>query len=678
MGRLQNEDFKSSAELVSAGGTAAQLLNDTKIYVTGNSINDTLFNAIQAGSIGGGGGSKNYITTGSTFENNATTGWSLSHTTLDSNKFPNQASGSWTSAAGTLAISTIGSGSQLAGNYSLSLASSAATTAGDMLVSNAITLDKEAQASVQTITCYYKVASGSPNFSGTSSNSLAAAIYDVTNSAWIQPAGVYNFVNTATVGKFTATFQVPANTTSVRLALYFPNSTAAVTFYLDDFSLGPAPTAVAPAMSDWISFTPTGTWTANVTYVGKYRRVGDSYEFDYSITCSGAPTSTTLTLQLPSGLSIDTTKLALSGNDNEQLGIGVATDTGVNSYPCVVNYVNTTTVKMLAMNAAGTYSLESAVTQAVPFTFGSTDTIQARFVAPIVGLSSNSVSSSDTDTRVISSKATLSATSGNFTTNVEAKVPLNSALSDPTGIFDSVNNRWNIAVTGDYFLSTVTNWSTQTGVKLTSYRVNGGSSQYFGMLPSGDRLPASTLIPGLKAGDYVEWWVRQDSGGNATLAAGSASTTASLFRLSGPAVITATESVNAAYGNGAGTSITNVSAVVPWPTKVFDSHAAMNVNGTYTVPVSGKYSVSATLLTASTSFAVANNLQLYLYKNGSSVNTLGYNYVLGTTRAWVTGNAMISCNAGDTIQVYMNVGSGSTTLSNSVTDNFIAIARVGN
>jgi hypothetical protein len=31
-GRLQNEDHKSAAELVSAGGTAAQLINDTKIY----------------------------------------------------------------------------------------------------------------------------------------------------------------------------------------------------------------------------------------------------------------------------------------------------------------------------------------------------------------------------------------------------------------------------------------------------------------------------------------------------------------------------------------------------------------------------------------------------------------------------------------------------------------------
>lgn len=54
-GKIQNEDIKSSSELVAAGGTAAQLPNDTKIYVTANSINKTLSQAIIDGDIGGGG-----------------------------------------------------------------------------------------------------------------------------------------------------------------------------------------------------------------------------------------------------------------------------------------------------------------------------------------------------------------------------------------------------------------------------------------------------------------------------------------------------------------------------------------------------------------------------------------------------------------------------------------------
>jgi hypothetical protein len=55
-GRIQNEDVKSESELISAGGTKDQLINDTKIYVTADSINKTLDDAISDGDIGGGGG----------------------------------------------------------------------------------------------------------------------------------------------------------------------------------------------------------------------------------------------------------------------------------------------------------------------------------------------------------------------------------------------------------------------------------------------------------------------------------------------------------------------------------------------------------------------------------------------------------------------------------------------
>lgn len=70
-GKIQNEDIKSAAELVSAGGTAAQLPNDIKIYITALSLNKSLYQAIVDGDIGGGGtlvptgtrGSPNNITT---------------------------------------------------------------------------------------------------------------------------------------------------------------------------------------------------------------------------------------------------------------------------------------------------------------------------------------------------------------------------------------------------------------------------------------------------------------------------------------------------------------------------------------------------------------------------------------------------------------------------------------
>lgn len=50
-GKIQNEDIKSAAEIVTAGGTAAQLPNDSKVYLTGNSLNKTLDAAINAGDL---------------------------------------------------------------------------------------------------------------------------------------------------------------------------------------------------------------------------------------------------------------------------------------------------------------------------------------------------------------------------------------------------------------------------------------------------------------------------------------------------------------------------------------------------------------------------------------------------------------------------------------------------
>lgn len=48
-GKIQNEDIKSSAEIIAAGGTDAQLPNDDKIYVTANTTNKILKTMIEDG-----------------------------------------------------------------------------------------------------------------------------------------------------------------------------------------------------------------------------------------------------------------------------------------------------------------------------------------------------------------------------------------------------------------------------------------------------------------------------------------------------------------------------------------------------------------------------------------------------------------------------------------------------
>jgi len=180
-------------------------------------------------------GVKSYIISNPSIEDGTTTGFSLGNVTLPSN-FPSGVPTFGSGASGTLAL-TASSSSPLAGSYSLLYADSAATTAGNFVATDAFTVDLEGQAKVMQWKAFYK-ASVNPtngNFSGTSSNSFGWAIYDVTNSAWIQPAGVYNMVQNSGVGMASGTFQTSSTGTSYRLVMYNGNaSSGAISMQLDD------------------------------------------------------------------------------------------------------------------------------------------------------------------------------------------------------------------------------------------------------------------------------------------------------------------------------------------------------------------------------------------------------------------------------------------------------------
>lgn len=130
----------------------------------------------------------------------------------------------------------------------------------------------------------------------------------------------------------------------------------------------------------WVSFTPTGSWVSNTTYLGMRRRVGDSMEIIYQLNLTGAPTSTPLTLTIPSSLTIDTAKLP-STDTNQTLGICTLLDTGTLNYnQGKVQYASTTTVQP---HYNATASESQGVTQSAPFTFASGDRVYVRVLVPI-------------------------------------------------------------------------------------------------------------------------------------------------------------------------------------------------------------------------------------------------------------------------------------------------------
>lgn len=608
-------------------------------------------------------GSKNYFQFNS-FENNATTGWSLGSVTLTTN-FPSGAPTFGSGASGNLSLSTV-SGSPIAGTYALSYASSTITTEGNFVASDAFTIDAEDQAKVLSFKFSYKAQTNpsNANWSGTTSNSFGVAIYDVTNSVWIQPAGCFNLVQSSGVGIASGTFQTSSNGTSYRLCVYNANATSgAVTVYFDSFFVGPQITAAGAAVSDWVSYTPTGGWTGAVTYNGKWRRVGDSMEIIAQVSCSGAPTGTNPTINLPSGFTIDITKLA-TDTSREPMGLAVFVDAGVQTYRGAVFLNTTTSVMPVAYGVAGTYANDAVASTTTPFTFGASDIITVEFKAPIVGWSSNTVMSSDTDTRVVSfaglNSSTQSVTAN--TTNIAV-----TATKDSHGAWSG--SVYTIPVSGDYVIA-ITSADTAASVNFRVY-IDGSANNYLFNAPTNAYTSGSMLVPNLRAGQTLS--IR--TGTTGTLVAG---TSISISRLSGPATIAASEAVIVSASDASGTVISTgtTGSLISFGTEVKDTHGAY-ASGIFTAPVSGEFEVSAMVQFSANSTGYRG---VKVLKNNVDYRYLGLNGTPSATNGCaVNGNTTITLLAGETLKIYAEQTSGGNlALIASGLSNWVTIKRVGN
>jgi len=629
-------------------------------------------------------GVKNYITNGN-FENSSTSGWNLARSTLDATtKLPNQASGSWTAAAGTLSRTIVTSG-QLSGVASLSLASSAATTAGDMLVTDALTLDLEAQASVQTFSFYYRVTSGASNgnFSGTSSNSIGVAIYVVDGAlagTWIQPAGVWS-VNTASsvaavTAKAAGTFQVPSDATQVRLAVYFPNaSTGAITVYLDDFVLGPQVVQYGAPVTDTQNMgaitigatttAPTKGGTRSVDRV-LMRRVGDSAElvYEYAQSTAGTAGTGTYLFSLPSGFSFDTGKVTTSGGLIQSGRAGAVSSigygqlqwnsaTGYNANLELFAYSSNQFYAIVtsSQTSAGAGGSEVDEGWGTNFAFSDSSVGFRLFLrTPILGWSSSVQMSNDTDTRVVD--FSINPTSGITPTGTIAlafssctTVNWNTTpTKDSHGIYS--NGVITIPVAGDYSCSA--KFETQgTGGTFWEicYVVNGTQVAETPSKPTANNqyIAGSVLIPNLKAGDLLTIRLRTDC--TSPVFVSSIVNSLSLFRLSGPSAIAASEQIAASYWASAnGTASTT--APFNFDSKEFDSHGTVTtgVSWRFTAPRSDWYTVGFV-----GNQTAGTNVYITLYKNGSAYKLI--NYGPATPGFNLACSTLVQLNAGDYIDI---------------------------
>lgn len=622
-------------------------------------------------------GAKNYITY-SNFENNATTGWALGTATLDATtKYPSGAPTFGSGASGNLSIAIVSSG-QLAGSYSLSYVSSAATTAGNFVASDAFTIDAEDKAKMLQFKFSYSAITNptNANWSGTTSNSFGVAIYDVTNSAWISTQGTFNLVQNSGVGICSGTFQTSSSATQYRICVYNANATSgAFTMYLDSFSVGPQVLAYGPAMNDWATATVTGSITTNAITTAKKRRVGDSVEYIVSTSFSGVSASEG-TLNYTIAETIDTTKLLNIASGVDGLGVSTMYDASASATGRLlgeVRYLSTTSVSIAVVDeaAASTHYIDNiSGTGNYPVIFASGDKIISRFTVPVSGWSSNSVQSSDTDTRVIYSNVYLTANQTGVNPNASyVKVNFNTvAGTNVLGAYDTTNKKYTVAVSGNYQFSCALQLAATNTLAneydLVLYK-NGAFYQYMDRKQpaAGGFLGLSGLLQAeAKAGDYFEIYIYgagNNSASTLTIAGGTSASSFSIARLSGPAVIAASEKIACRYTSTAGQTIEAAGSgeVINFETKDYDTHSAVTTGASwvFTAPISDYYRYDFSIEFADAAWTSGDSIDLAVRRSGSAIKHSFKEVETSATTIYVLNIAGdIYLSAGQTLDAFLD------------------------
>jgi hypothetical protein len=639
--------------------------SDGKLYF----LNDAGVEA-EVGDDGSGSGQINFIANGNA-ESNNTTGWAVYADTAGT--APVDGTGGSANVTNTVSGS-----SPLFGDYSFLLAKDASNRQGQGW-SYAFSIDRGYQAKMLDVTFEYLVSSGTFTAGSSSTDSdVTVWIYDVTNSLLIQPSNHKLFSSSSTVSStFKGSFQASSNSTSYRVIFHVGStSSSAYTLKVDNVVVSPSQYLFGAPVSRWESYTPTGSWTTNTTYTGKYRRIGDSIEAQVRIELSGAPggASSLTSVSIPSGLKIDTSKLTSATTQNVRVGSGVCEVT--NSYPLAVVYYDTSNVRPLRYDYSGDGSdfdvITNGITDTTPDTFGSGDFISLSFVVPIVGFDSTVPISTDGDNRIVS--AAMQLGTSNYTMTDATAIVWNSAIYDTHGAFNGTD-AYVVPVSGLYEIKIgeiVASVDTYLKVFKNSAALNGtGTIAYYDT--SAGMVAFGSVIGEFVAGDQIKIVPETTTGQTLDYSAGKYRAKWSVTKLSGPQSVGAGELVACSYyatSNGTASS----TAPINFAGKEFDTHSAVTTGSDwkFRAPIAGTYEVSvySNASTGTAAFA-------YIYKNSTSS---AYKAIAAcTTTTVMTGSTLIKLNAGDTIAIFTDVSYpyyGNASLASEKTSH-ISIKKVG-
>lgn len=592
-------------------------------------------------------------------------------------------------------------------------------TAGEGFATKAFQIDREDQAKVLGFSFSYERLTGTMDFSGTSANTLAIYIAEVNSAApetvvnWIQPAGVYNMVQSSGVGLASGTFQTSATGTHYRLVVLCINSASTVSMEFDDFQLGPQKVTYGAPVTDWQDYTPTASSASgsitNATHRGRWRRVGDTLEAQVRTTFSAATaTFGQIFYTLPNQVSVDRAKLPTDPNGSVNIiGSAYFRDAGVANFVGIVrHYVVGSSdfieVQPISAPASATLTPVSAdnISQAYPVSFNLNDEIISQFRIPIAGWSSNTAMSSDTDTRVVAGLIKTTNSSTNIVSTNQITTGW-SVTNDTHAAFSSTG-QYTIPVSGYYVISaffrtsSLTTTGSDGGIRLAIY-IDGVEDISIARDTAGNAITKSFNLVGssapifLTAGKVVDVrFLVASSGSTVTLNGIANQNYWAIERLSGPATIAAASVVMARASGPVNTAFTATPTNPGYQNITFDTHGTLTggtgaSSGVYTVPVSGYYRVSTCVrLVNNQSLTAGKQINTNIFKNGSYNQAIGGMFAAATISPangpFYYASGTVYANAGETLEVRHSNDQGTLNLLSNASGgslNWVSFERIG-
>lgn len=685
--KLQNQDHKTQAELEALGATKADLLNDTKVYITANSLNKRLDQAITDGDIGGsgsGGGDFNFFSANPNAEED-TTGWTVYANTTASSKpdnFGGTPNGGFTWTRST--------SSPLVGTASFLLTKPAVNVQG-----HGVYYEVDAELGLANIKNLFKCLTDLSNF-----NDKDLSIWIVGSSDNF--ASNFQYVSASIpevlVGnQIFKQFQYSTTTTKLRICIHVNTTdTVAKTAKFDQFFYGPSSVTSGAIVTDWEDESSDLT-VNNVAFSEKFlksKRFGDSVKLKGSIELNGAVTGE---VQIEVPYSVDVSKLSndktLTGMVITNIGQAQAFDRGSNRWYTGTIVYDQTNDRFVFSGPSGIDS--TGTWDAIyPFTWASTDEIHFDFEVPIQGWSSNARMSEDLGQRSVLFEAAGNPTQTFSTTSFAYDIltfGTAQVVNDTVAGWDSVNNKYVIKESGYYDISggyVRTFGATpaigklmvvglfKNGVtdlkNLQERHTNGSDSTY--------AMNGSITNIYLEKGDELQLYARKEGIEASSRAGDARANYFNIAKRSSPQTLLETETVAARYSTNAGQPIPNsLVTVVEYEDKSYDTHNAYNTaTGEYLVVVSGFYSVKATT-TFNVPFVSGESHTMYINVNGSNnYARAAFEFDSSSTRYMansVSTEAYLQKGDVVTISVFQNEG----TTNNLVTDtrdNYFSITRI--